>query len=289
MKPTPFAYARASTVEDALRLLSEGGEDAKLLAGGQSLMPLMAFRLARPSHLIDINDVPGLGSMTVGDDGVLSIGALVRHHELETSTLLTSGPWTALSEAASQIGHLPIRVRGTIGGSCAHADPSAEIPVVLLALDAQLVVAARDSRRNISAADFFLGPLTTALEPDEMVTEVRIPPGHPGASSAFEEFSLRAGDFAVASAAVGLTIETDRSASHIRISLGGVGPVPQRATQAEAALDSSHLTDADIETAALAAALSIDPPADAQASAEFRRELIAVLIFRAVRRLRERL
>src|SRR3954469_16641526 len=173
MKAPRFAYARAATLRHALELLSEAGEDGKILAGGQSLVPLMAFRLARPSHLIDIGRLEGLDQVR-RQDGGLEVGALVRHAQLAARTDL-DGPWAALPEAAGLIGHHPIRVRGTFGGSLAHADPAAELPTAVSALDGRLVVESQRGRREMAARDFFVGPLWTALEPDEIVVGGRFP------------------------------------------------------------------------------------------------------------------
>lgn len=285
MKPAPFAYAAAGTLDEAVELLTDAGEEAKLLAGGQSLLPLLAFRLARPSHIIDIGAVEGLDSIDEHPGG-LRVGALVRHATLEQADL--GGRWNALREAASLIGHLPIRVRGTFGGSLAHADPAGELGVVVAALDAAIVLKSTRGLRTVPAGEFFLAPLTTAAAADEMVVEARFPAPGVGFRSAFEEFSPRAGDFAYASVAAGCRLEHDRSAHDVRIALGSVGPTPVRARQAEQALSGSTLNDAAIAECARLAAGACDPAAgDWHADGTYRRALVAHLVQRALQRLRE--
>ena len=273
MKPPPFAYARPSSLEEALALLAEGGDEAKPIAGGQSLMPLLAYRLVRPSHLVDLNGVGSLDGIEQRD-GALVLGPLVRHAVLERAGL------GLLSEAAALVGHLPIRVRGTIGGSLAHADPSAELAVAALALDAEIVARSTRGERTLPARDFFLGPFTTALAPDELVAGVRVRTT-PGERAAFEELAIRAGDFALASAAV------VAHGGGVRIALGGVGATPVRAHAAEDAVAGGELSDEAIATAAGEAARECDPGSDQHASAAYRRELVAVLVERALRRVRE--
>ena len=294
MKPPPFAYARATGVPEALALLRDAGEDAKILAGGQSLVPLMAYRLARPSHLVDIGRIT-THRYVRGDGGGLRVGALVRHLELERATGLT-GPWQALREAAGRIGHHPVRVRGTCGGSLAHADPSAELPVVAAALDASVTLQSADGTRTVPAAEFFLAPFITALEPDEMLVEVAFPAPPPGLRSVFEEFQVHSGDFALASAAVAVALDGDGVATHVRVALGSVGPVPVRAKEAEEALTGGRLTDrAAAEAARLAASAAGAAAGSSAASgevpgggADFRRELVRTLVTRALDRLKEK-
>ena len=284
MKPPPFAYAAAGTLDEAVALLDEAGEDAKLLAGGQSLLPLLAFRLARPSHLIDIGGVEGLDTLEE-QDGCLRVGALVRHATLERADL--SGPWQALREAASLIGHLPIRVRGTFGGSLAHADPAGELGVVASALDAEIVLRSVRGVRTVPAGDFFLAPLTTAATSDEVLVEARFPTPGAGFRSVFEEFSPRVGDFAYASVAAGCRLANDGSAHDVRIALGSVGPTPVRALHAEAALSGSALDDDAVGEGARLAAETCDPGAgDWHADGTYRRALVSHLVERALRRLR---
>jgi carbon-monoxide dehydrogenase medium subunit/6-hydroxypseudooxynicotine dehydrogenase subunit alpha len=284
VKPAPFAYAAAETLDEALALLDEAGDEAKVLAGGQSLLPLLSFRLARPSHIVDIGAVQGLDSLEERA-ACLSIGALVRHATLERADL--GGPWNALREAASLIGHLPIRVRGTFGGSLAHADPAGELGVVATALDADIVLNSVRGRRTVPAGDFFLAPLTTAAEPDEIVVEARFPEPVAGFRSVFEEFSPRAGDFAYASVAVGCRMAGDGTTHDVRIALGSVGPTPLRAHAAEEALSGSVLDDTAINEGARSAAAACDPSSgDWHADGQYRRALVATLVEKALRRLR---
>ena len=283
MKPPPFAYARAASLEDALGLLSEAGGDAKLLAGGQSLLPLLAYRIARPSHLVDIDGVASLEATTRGDDG-LAIGALTRHAALARMPL--EGGERLLSDAASLIGHVPIRVRGTIGGSIAHADPAAELPVAVLALDARIVVRSTGGERTIAADEFFLGPFMSALAPDEAITAVVVPPAARAARAAFAEFAVRSGDFALASAAVVAQIDDDARVSGARIALGGVGATPLRVEEAERGLEGVELTEEAMAEAARLAALGCDPADDPLTGAGYRRALVRQLVQEALERVR---
>ena len=284
MKPPPFAYARPSSLEEAVTELSDAGDEAKLIAGGQSLVPMLAYRLVRPSLLVDVDAVPNLAGIR-SEDGERVLGALLRHVELERAAEL-EGAHALLREAASHIGHLPIRVRGTLGGSLAHADPAAELPVAALALDAVVVARSARGERRIPASDFFLGPFTTALAPDEVLTSVRLPEAPREARVAFEEFAVRAGDFALASAAVGIAPARDGGPAWARVVLGGVAPVPVRARAAETLLADGGLSDAELAAVGDAAAAEADPPDDHHASADYRRELVAALVQRALRRLR---
>lgn len=285
MKPPPFAYRRASSLEEALRLAAEAGEDAKFIAGGQSLMPLLALRLSRPSHLVDINRLQELGGVH-HENGALRVGALVRHAMLERSPDL-DGPWQGLREAAALIGHYPIRLRGTFGGSLAHADPAAELPVVSTALQATFIARSASGEREIPVSEFFAGPLMTVLEPGELVVEARFPAPGPGTRSVFEEFSPRAGDFAFASAAVVLAADDGGRVRNAHIALGGVAAIPVRAHEAEAALEGEVLTGSAAQEAARLAAAGCDPSGDAHASGAYRKELVATLVGRALSRLRE--
>jgi carbon-monoxide dehydrogenase medium subunit/6-hydroxypseudooxynicotine dehydrogenase subunit alpha len=257
-----------------LALLSEAGDEAKVLAGGQSLLPLLAYRLVRPTHLVDVGPAGTLSHLPP-PDGELVLDALVRHAQLERMGL--PGAHGLLSEAAAHIGHLPIRARGTVGGSLAHADPAAELPVAAVALDASLVVRASSGERFVPAASFFLGPFTTALAPDELLTALSVPAQPQGARAAFAEFAARAGDFALASAAAVVACKDGR-VGHIRIVLGGVDAVPLRAHAAEALLHGEiPLTEAIVHAGAAAAA-ECDPVSDQHATVVYRRELVAVLV-----------
>jgi CO/xanthine dehydrogenase FAD-binding subunit len=225
MKPAPFRYEAPRTVDAALALL---GEDAKVLAGGQSLVPIMNFRLARPALLVDVNRVEELAYLRKRD-GCLHVGALTRHVTLERSDVVARG-WPLLRQAVRHVGHSPIRTRGTVGGSCAHGDPTAELPVALAALDARFHVRSCAGARSLAAAEFFVSHLTTALRDDELLLEVEVPPLPAGARTAFAEHARTHGDWAIAGAAVVL------APGHAAIALLGAAPTPLRASEAEAAL-----------------------------------------------------
>src|SRR3954469_15621140 len=227
MKPAPFEYEAPRSVDAALALLDD---DAKALAGGQSLVPVMNFRLARPARLVDLNRIDGLASLRKAG-GALHLGALTRHATLERSALVARD-WPLLHQAVRHVGHPQIRARGTIGGSCAHADPTAELPVALTALDARFHVRSRAGRRPLRAEEFFVTPLTTALAADELLVEIEVPPLPEGARSAFVEHARTHGDFALAGAAVVVAPAGTPSA----IALLGAAATPLRAREAEAAL-----------------------------------------------------
>lgn len=269
MKPPPFDYVRAGSVDEAVALLEE---DTKILAGGQSLLPALNYRLVRPSRLVDIDRIAGLAELTIGD-GVRS-GALVRHVQLERDARL-AGPWRALREAAAHVGHLPIRTRGTFGGSLAHADPAAELCVAAVAFGAEVVARSPAGERRIAVDDLFAGAFTTTLAADELVTEVVVPPGVD--ASAFEELAPRRGDYALASVCV--VARPDGA----RIALGSVGGTPIRALSAEQAFAAEEPAAA----VGRAAAEDCDPPSDSHASAAYRRALVAALVERALERLKE--
>lgn len=279
MKPASFAYHRATSVPEALELLAREGEDAKVLAGGQSLVPLMAFRLARPSALVDIGSIADLRYVRREGD-VLRIGALATHRDIETS----SDPgvldgFGILPRAARLIGHYPIRIRGTFGGSIAHADPTSEWCMLALLLDAEIVVTGTRGERTIPAGDFFRGLFTTPLDFDELVTEVRIPGPVPRAS--IHEFARRQGDFAIVAAAAAVEVEGDRLRS-ARIALSGVGAAPVRAKEAEALLAGAAVDDGAFAEAGRAASAGVDPPSDIHGSSGYRKELAAALVQRAL-------
>ncbi len=260
VKPAPFEYAAPRSVEEAVGML---GEEAKALAGGQSLVPLLNFRLARPELVVDINGLAELDYARAGD-GLLRIGALTRQTTLERDQSVARG-WPLLRLATRLVGHPQIRNRGTVGGSVAHADPTAELPVALLALDARFVARSPRGERRLPASEFFLGPLTTALEADELLVEIEAPAPPPGAGSGFAEHARTHGDFAIAGAAAVVA-----PGEHAAIALLGAGPVPVRAGEAERAL----LAGAEPrEAATLAAGLVSEGP---------RRALCAELVRRAV-------
>ena len=277
VKPAPFTYHRADSVAQAVALLAglagdEQGE-AKILAGGLSLVPMMNFRLARPSALVDISRIGGLSYLRAGTDG-LRIGALTTHRAVELSALPGFG---VLPRAARWIGHYPIRARGTFGGSIAHADPASEWCLLAVLLEARMIVTGPSGERTIGAADFFEGYYTTALEPDEMITEIWFP--DPAPAAALTEFAVRQGDFAIVSAGVRLDL-ADGGCRGGRVVLGGVGPLPVVADTAP--LDGQPATPATWAAMGEHAAAQIDPPADTHGDAGYRRRLAATLVSRAL-------
>ena len=282
MKPAPFRYARPRNLADAVELLAAADHDVKILAGGQSLVPMLNLRLVRPAVLIDLNSVPGLDHIAPGADGGLIIGALVRHAALaDSAPVIERAP--LLAEAARHIGHAAIRHRGTLGGSLAHADPAAELPAALVALDAELVLHGPRGARTIQAPEFFRGLMTTALAPDEILIEIHVPPQGPGWG--FAEVVRRTGDYALAGvvALVGRTTGSSGRCESARLVGFGVGDRPLRFTAAEEILTSQGLDPvAAVARAAAAAADACDPPDDVHASAEYRRHLAAVLTEDAV-------
>jgi carbon-monoxide dehydrogenase medium subunit len=278
MKPAPFDYVAPRSLDEAVDALADGGSDAKLLAGGQSLIPLLNFRLARPSLLIDLNRVAELAYVTARDDGV-AIGAMTRQASVERDVQLRQAQ-PLLIEAIGWVGHSAIRSRGTIGGSLAHADPAAELPAVAVCLEAQLSVIGPRGRRTIPAADFFVGYLTTLLEPDEILVETWLPPLRAGTGQAWVEFARRHGDFALAGVAVSLSLKGDQVCD-ARIVLTGVGGKPARAREAETLLVGGTVPER-ASAAAEAARSAIDPDADIHASKEYRTHLAGVLTERAI-------
>ena len=281
MKPAPFEYFDPRSVEEAVSLLREHGDDAKILAGGQSLMPLLNMRMARPEVLIDLSRVAGLEYIRE-TDGVLAIGAMTSKRAVERSELVRSRQ-PLLHAATLLVAHPQIRNRGTVGGSMAQADPAAEYPAVALVLDAELRAMGPAGERTIKAADFFVSYLTTALEPTEVLAEVRFPVLPDGAGWAFEEISRRHVDFAMAGAAVTLSVERDGRCREARIVLFGVGPTPVRALGAEQLVAGEALGPALLEAAGGKASEELDEPlSDVHASSEYRRHLAGVLTRRAL-------
>ncbi len=271
MKPPRFEYFAPRTLDEALGLLAGHGDRAKLLAGGQSLIPLLNFRLAHPEALIDINRIPDLAYIRA-DDGGVAMGALTRQHAVERSDAVrTRVPIVA--EACRLIGHLPIRHRGTIGGNLAHADPASELPAVMLALEAQLTVASAKGTRTLPADRFFVGPLSTALQTGEMLTEIRLPGLPPRTGGAFVEMARRAGDYALVGVAALVTLDGSGRCRRARVALCGVGPTPIRAGAAEDALVGQTPDGAALDEAAARAAAATSPPSDLHGSADFRRKL----------------
>jgi carbon-monoxide dehydrogenase medium subunit len=275
-----FAYVAPASVDEALGLLAEHGEDAKVLAGGQSLIPLLNYRLARPRVVVDVNALPldGLGR----EDGRLRLGALTRHATLEESPEIARA-CPLLAEAAALIGNVRVRSLGTLGGSLAHADPAAELPLAMVALDAELTLASRRGRRALAAREFFRGLLATALAVDELVTEVRVP-ALDGAGWAVEEVARRAGDFAMVAVAAVVGVDRRGRVESARVAVGGAGPVPVRVPAAEDALHGHEPAAERVARAAAAVRAGVTPESDAFVSAAYRRHLAGVLARRALAR-----
>ncbi len=279
MKPAPFQYAAPDTVEETLALLRAHGADGKLLAGGQSLVPLLNMRLARPSVIIDLNRVHSLDYIRA-EDGDVAIGAMTRQREAERSPLVTRH-LPLLAAALPFVGHPQIRSRGTVGGSIAHADPSAELPAVLVAVEGSVVVRSTKRTRRLRADELFVSYLTTALEPDELLTEVRLP-AHAQQGTAFLEIARRHGDYALVGVAATVTMQGDHCAEG-RLVFTGVGPTPVRIPEAEAAIKNRVLTDAALAEVQALVAARIDPEDDIHATARYRKEVAGVLAQRALR------
>lgn len=280
MKPAPFIRHVPRSLDEALKILAQvAPQDGRVLAGGQSLVPIMAFRLAKPAHLVDINEVAGLDRLA-SDGTTLSIGACVRHAAFHKS-VVDNPLGKLLTFVARHIAHYPIRMRGTFCGSLAHADPSAEWCLVAATLDATMVAHSTRGERAIAAADYFQGIMATALAEDELLTQVRLPLLASDARFGFNEFNRRAGDFAMAASLVTYRLQGGKIID-ARVGVGGAEPAPRRITEAEAALEGQAPGDAVFRAAALAAASAIDPLVDHQTDAEYRRDLVRAVVGRAL-------
>jgi carbon-monoxide dehydrogenase medium subunit len=277
MKPAKFDYHAPTTVDEAVSLLANSA-DARLLAGGQTLIPMMNFRLAAPSTIVDLNRISALAY--IKDEGdTVRIGAMTRQRAIEFSPVV-AGKLPLLAKAIKLVGHLPTRSRGTIGGSIANADPAAEIPMVLQALDGAIVARGPKGERTIAASELFRDAMTTALATDEILVEIRLPTAMATAGCAIEEFARRKGDFAIA--AIAAVIERKNGIT-ARLATAGISACPQRLRAAEQILEQQGLGDAAIAQAAEAAAKAVEPLSDRNASAAYRRQLTRVLTERAVR------
>lgn len=280
MFPANFGYFSARSVEEAADLLNKHGEDAKLLAGGHSLIPAMKLRLAAPRYLIDLDQVPGLRGIRL-EGSVLVIGALTVHADVASSDLVRRR-LPGLAEAASVIGDVQVRNRGTIGGSVAHADPAADFPVILTALNASLVSVSPSGKRTIPVAEFFVDFYTTALAPNEVLTEVRVPLPPSGVGTAYAKLAHPASGYVVVSAGAWMERGPSGQCASARVAIGGLGGVPLRAAQTEAALQGQPLTAQVITAAAAKAAEGADPDGDSYASADYKRHMAAVYARRAI-------
>ncbi len=284
MKPAPFKYHAPASLEEALALLVSHGDEAKILAGGQSLIPAMNFRIAQPGVLIDVNRIPALAFVAAGERNSLRLGAMARQREIETHALVRQSA-ALLCETLPFVAHVQIRNRGTIGGSLAHADPAAELPAAMLALEGEFCLQSQNNARWVSAQDFFVGMFATALAPEELLTEIRVPALPLRAGWAFEEIARRHGDYALVGVAVVVTLDENGLCSKARIALLSVGDGPVLATQAgQFLLGRKPAPPATQEAAKIAAQEDIDPGNDIHATASFRRHLAKVLTERALAR-----
>ncbi len=281
MKPAAFSYLAPRTRKEALELLSRHGERAKLLAGGQTLVPMMNFRLVRPELLIDINGIRDLDYIQESD-GVIAIGALTRHRAIEKSKLI-SRLCPLASQAAPNIAHAVIRNRGTIGGSLAHSDPAAEWALVVTALGGELVIESVRGTRRVPAHEFFVAQLTTALAPDELLVEIRLPATSEKIGSAFIEVNRRHGDFALASVAAQITLHAHGTIKQLILALGAVAPVPLNLSRYVRQFQGCHLEEITLEGLSRKIAGEVEPMSDIHASSDFRRDLVEVLLPRAVK------
>jgi carbon-monoxide dehydrogenase medium subunit len=280
MKPPKFEYLRPATMQEAVAALAAAGEDGKIIAGGQSLVPMMNFRLLNPCVLIDINRIPGMGDIQEQPDGGLKIGALTRHHALETSTVVKR-LYPVMHAAMQQVAHLAIRNRGTIGGSITHADPAAELPMLMKLLDARITLISSKGTRTVEAEDFFLGALTADVQENELVTEINLPPLPHATGWAFEEVARRAGDFALAAVGVVLHVEHGKIVE-ARIGVMGVADTPMRINDAETILFNQACDPETLDEVVQAVLNTIAPSSDLHGSAEYRSHLTEVLVRRAL-------
>jgi CO/xanthine dehydrogenase FAD-binding subunit len=282
LKPSKFVYHAPQTIDEAISLLSQHDGSARVLAGGQSLIPIMNFRLGAPAALVDLGKIANLAYIRE-DGGRILIGAMTRQRSIEFSLLIRE-KLPLLYEAIGWVGHLPTRSRGTVGGSIAHADPSTEIPMVLQALEGEVSARGPNGERTIKAEDLFVGHLTTALEPNEILTEIRFPVMPADAGYAFEEFARRHGDFAIVAIAAAVRLENG-ARPWVRLAAAGTGPTPLKLRAAAAILVSKGLDAAAIDEASEAAGEElVEPTSDQNGSADFRRHLAKVLTGRAVQR-----
>ncbi|HTQ35069.1 MAG TPA: xanthine dehydrogenase family protein subunit M [Stellaceae bacterium] len=280
MKPSAFEYIAPATLREAVSLLA-ADPDATVIAGGQSLMPLLAFRLTAPSLLVDLRRIPGLDAVVIDDAGV-RLGAQVRWRDIEDDARLVAAH-PLLREAISHVAHYAIRNRGTVGGSLAHADPAAELPGIAVACDADIVLVGANDERVVAAGEFFTGPLSTVRRPEEIVTELRLPPWPASRRWAFREFAQRKGDFALAGIALFYDQDANDRIENAHVGVIGACDRPHRLPEVEAMLNGRAIGDELIRAAAALAAKAIDPPEDLHADAAYRRGLVRTLVERALR------
>lgn len=286
MKAAPFDYMRATSIDEACRALADGGGEARIIAGGQTLVPLMAMRLARPTLLIDINGIDALSGIAVDGD-CLIIGAGTRQADALKSSIVR-GHIPVLAEALSHVGHDQTRNRGTVGGSLCNADPAAELPLIARLLEAEMVARTVSGERTIPASAFFDSAMTTALKPHECLTEIRFPiwpaerTGH-----GFHEVSIRDSDFALVAAAAQISLDAGGTCHRLHVALGGASPVPVRLTEVESALTGTTLDDATISAETARVASLVEPQGDIHADADYRRRVARIMVERAILSARE--
>jgi carbon-monoxide dehydrogenase medium subunit len=281
VKPPPFDYSAPDSVAEALELLQRAPEETSVLAGGQSLVPVLNMRLAQPLALVDLNRVAGLGAIETTPERRIRFGCMVRQRRLESEPLVRDR-LPLLTEAAVHIAHLAIRTRGTVGGSLAHADPSAELPAAVSALDGRMLVRGPDGERTVPAADFFLGPLTTAIEPGELLVAVELEPPPPGSGSAFLEVARTHGAFALAAAAAVLHLDDSGVVDHARVALAGLGGVPCVPAWLDEVAGGEAPDEALFRRVGERVRDEVDPFDDVHASAQYRKRVAAVLTARAL-------
>jgi carbon-monoxide dehydrogenase medium subunit len=281
MKLPSFEYACPASVADAAKLLASHEGDAKVLAGGQSLVPMLAFRVASPTLLVDLRKLKDLRKVKISKEGV-SLGAMTRWRDIEDNERLHKAQ-PLLCAAIEHVAHYQVRNRGTVGGSVAHADPAAEMPGIALTCDAEIHVIGNSGSRAIPAGEFFLGPLTTALEPDEIIVEIRLPAWPAKRRWGFQEFSRRRGDFAMAAAALFYDQDKSGKASNAHVGVIGVGDTPLRLPQVEALLNGRVIDEATIAEADKLASESVNPSDDIHASAAYRKSLVGTMVERALK------
>lgn len=279
MIAAPFTYHRANSVDDALSLLTEHGTDAKLLAGGHSLIPLLKFRLAQPAHLIDISRIRDLTGIRE-ESGAIVIGALTTHHQVESSNLLKQ-KCSLLVQTAETVGDTQVRNKGTIGGSAAHADPASDYPAALFALEAEFVIQGANGRRTVPVDDFFVGMLTTALGPDEILTHIRVPAQAAATGASYQKFAQKASGFAICGVAA-VIHRANGKCGRARIGITGVAEKAFRATAVEQALEGRSLNEQEIAAAAAKAAEGVEALGDIHASGDYRKDLARIYTRRAI-------
>lgn len=287
MIPAPFEYDAPATLDEAIALLEKHGDEAKILAGGHSLIPMMKLRFASPEHLIDINNIPGL-SYIKEEDGYLKIGAMTRESELEESELIRS-TYPIFTDASKLIADPQVRNMGTIGGNIAHGDAANDHPAVMLALRAEVIATGPGGKRAIPIDEFFFGFYMTALQPNEILTEIRIPSLSAGSGTAYHKLERKVGDYATAGVAVNISVDADGVCQSAGIGLTNVNATPLRAARSEEALIGKKLTEETIAAAAQAASEDCNPSADLRGDVEYKRSMVRVLVKRMINKAMDRI